>query len=137
MNPFDFVNSISFTKKDMMTNTENDDLAEKGYVPFIVNKSLSYFADTLLYANEINALPSVDNKLQYHFLLNSVRPSKRFAKWAKKHDSEDMENVKAFYHLNNEKAQQALTLLSREQLDVIKQKLQKGGETNGNSRKHG
>lgn len=137
MNPFDFVNSISFTKKDMMTNTENDDLAEKGYVPFIVNKSLSYFADTLLYANEINTLPSVDNKLQYHFLLNSVRPSKRFAKWAKKHDSEDMENVKAFYHLNNEKAQQALTLLSREQLDVIKQKLQKGGETNGNSRKHG
>lgn len=137
MNPFDFVNSISLTKKDMMTNTENDDLAEKGYVPFIVNKSLSYFADTLLYANEINTLPSVDNKLQYHFLLNSVRPSKRFAKWAKKHDSEDMENVKAFYHLNNEKAQQALTLLSREQLDVIKQKLQKGGETNGNSRKHG
>lgn len=137
MNPFDFVNSISFTKKDMMTNTENDDLAEKGYVPFIVNKSLSYFADTLLYANEINALTGVDNKLQYHFLLNSVRPSKRFAKWAKKHDSEDMENVKAFYHLNNEKAQQALTLLSREQLDVIKQKLQKGGEINGNSRKHG
>jgi hypothetical protein len=136
MNPFDFVNSISFAKKDLMTNTENDDLSEKGYVPFIVNKSLSYFADTLLYANEINALPLIDNKLQYHFLLNSVRPSKRFAKWAKKHDSEDMENVKAFYHFNNEKAQQALTLLSREQLDMIKEKLQKGGE-NGNSRKHG
>jgi len=53
MNPFDFVNSISFAKKDLMTNTENDDLSEKGYVPFIVNKSLSYFADTLLHANEI------------------------------------------------------------------------------------
>lgn len=137
MNPFDFVNSINFTKKDVMVNTENDELAEKAYVPFIVNKSLSYFADTLLYANEINALNHTDNKLQYHFLLNSVRPSKRFAKWAKKHDSDDLDNVKEFYHFNNEKAQQALTLLSREQLDVIKQKLQKGGETNGNSRKHG
>lgn len=134
MNPFDFVNSINFTKKDLMKGTDNDELSEKGYAPFLVNKSLSYFPDTIMYSNEINMLSHIDNKLQYHFLLNSVRPSKRFAKWVKKQDSNDLENVKAYFNLNNEKAEQALSLLSREQLELIEQKLEKGGETNGRTR---
>lgn len=134
MNPFEFVNSINFTKKDLMTNSDNDELSEKAYVPFLVNKSLSYFVDTIMYSNEINTLSHLDNKLQYHFLLNSIRPSKRFAKWAKKQDSNDLDNVKAYFNLNNEKAQQALSLLSREQLKLIEQKLEKGGETNGRTR---
>lgn len=134
MNPFDFVNSINFTKKDIMTGTENDELAEKAYVPYIVNKSLSYFTDTLLYSNEINMLSGIDNKLQYHFLLNSIRPAKRFAKWVKKQDSNDLESVKQYYCLNNEKAEQALALLSQQQLDVIKQKLEKGGDSYGRIR---
>lgn len=134
MSPFDFVNSINFTKKDIMCGTENDELAEKAYVPFIVNKSLSYFADTILYSNEINMLSHIGNKLQYHFLLNSVRPSKRFAKWVKKQEESDLENVKTYYNLSNEKAEQALPLLSRQQLDYIKQKLEKGGDTYGSTR---
>ena len=82
MKPFDFINSINFTKKNLMRNTDNDELAEKGYVPFITNKTLSYFTDTLLYSNEMNSLHHLDNKLQYEFFLNSIRKKKRFAKWA-------------------------------------------------------
>ena len=73
MKPFDFVNSINFTKKNMMRDTANDDLAEKSYVPFLTNRSLSYFTDTLLYANEMNKLHQLDNKLQYEFFLNTIR----------------------------------------------------------------
>lgn len=128
MNPFDFVNSINFTKKDLMSGTENDELAEKGYAPFIVNKSLSYFPDTLLYANEVNMLAHIDNKLQYHYLLNSIRPAKRFSKWAKKEDSDDLEVVKEYYGYSNDKAYQALSILSKDQLKLIKEKLQQGGQ---------
>ena len=127
MNPFDFVNSINQTKVDMMTGTENDDLAEKSYVPFIVNKALSYFPDTLLYANEVNKLAHIDNKLQYHYLLNSIRAQKRFSKWAKKEDSDDLEVVKQYYGYSNEKAYQALSILSKDQLNYIKKQLEQGG----------
>lgn len=127
MNPFDFVNAINQSKKDLMTGSENDELAEKGYAPFIVNKSLSYFPDTLLYANEVNMIHHVDNKLQFHYLLNSIRPAKRFSKWVKKEDSDDLEVVKEYYGYSNEKAYQALSILSKDQLNHIKEKLEQGG----------
>ena len=127
MNPFEFVQSISLTKKDLMTGTENDELAEKGYAPFIVNKSLSYFPDTLLYANEVNRLAHIDNKLAYHYLLNSIRPQKRYSKWVKKEDSDDLEVVKEYYGYSNEKAYQALSILSKDQLNHIKKQLEQGG----------
>lgn len=127
MNPFDYVNSITYSKKDLMTDTENDSLSEKQYVPFIVNKSLSYFADTVLYANEMNQYHHVDNKLQFHYLLNSIRPQKRFAKWVKKQDSDDIEMIREYYNYSIDKAYQALSLLSTDQLKSIKQKLEKGG----------
>lgn len=127
MNPFDYVNSITTTKKNMMVGTENDELAEKGYTPFIVNKALSYFPDTILYANEVNRLSHVDNSLQYHYLLNSIRPQKRFAKWAKKEDSDGLEAVKQYYGYSNEKAYQALSILSKDQLNHIKEQLEQGG----------
>ena len=79
MKPFDFINSINFTKKNMMRGTENDDLAEKSYVPYITNRTLSYFTDTLLYANEMNRFAStLDSKLQYEFLLNNERFTTRY-----------------------------------------------------------
>ena len=127
MNPFDFVQSISLTKNDLMTGTENDELAEKGYAPYLVNKALSYFPDTLLYANEVNRLAHVDNKLQYHYLLNSIRAQKRYSKWAKKEDSDDLEVVKEYYGYSNEKAYQALSILSKDQLNHIKEQLEQGG----------
>lgn len=127
--PFDYVNSITFNKKDMMTGTENDELAEKSYVPFVVNRALSYFPDTILYANEINCNHHVDNKLQYHYLINSIRPKKRFSKWAKKQEDNDLDAVIQYYGYNREKAEQALSLLSPEQLEQIRQRLNKGGST--------
>jgi hypothetical protein len=131
MTPFDFVNSINHTKKDLMQDPDD----EKQYVPFVVNRQLSYFADTLMQANQINLLAHTDFTLQYHFLLNSVRPSKRFSKWAKKHEDADLDAVKEYYGFNDRLSAQTLSLLTREQIDVIKEKLQRGGDnSHGNSR---
>jgi hypothetical protein len=121
MTPFDFVNSVSHNKQDLF----KEDISESDYIPFVVNKSLSYFADTILYANEMNKV-GVDNKLQYHYLLNTIRPAKRFAKWVKRENIEDVAAVKQFYGYSTEKATQALTILSSDNLHYIKQKLQRG-----------
>ena len=83
-NPFDYVTSITYGKNDMMTGSENDELAEAGYNAYLTNKSLSYFPDTLFYANEMNVMNHTDKRLQYSYLLNSIRPKKRFSKWVKK-----------------------------------------------------
>ena len=126
-NAFDYVSAINFTKQDLMTGTENDELAEAGYVPFLTNRSLSNFADTILYANEMNKNPHIDNKLAFHYYINSIRPKKRFSKWAKRQDSEDFEAVKQYFKYNNTKTEQALQLLSPDQIKTIKKKLNTGG----------
>lgn len=126
-NPFDYVNAINFTKVDLMTDTDNDELAEAGYNPFLTNRALSYFPDTILYANEINKHHEIDNKLQFQYLLNSVRPKKRFSKWAKKQDSDDIEAIKQYYGFSNAVAEQTLSLLSPEQVTEIKRRLNTGG----------
>ena len=133
MNPFDFVNSINSSKKEDLF--KDPEVSETEYVPFLVNKSLSYFPETVLYANDLNKYPFVDNKLQYHYLLNTVRPGKRFAKWVKRGNMEDIEAVKQFYSYNTEKAQQALAVLTVDHLHYIKQKLQRGtnNDQTGNS----
>lgn len=125
LSPFDFLNTINDTKKDIMV----DDIAEKQYVPFVVNRSLSYFPDTALFANEMNRYAHIDKKLQYHFFINSIRKRKRFAKWAKPIVESDLEVVKEYYGYSNEKARQALTLLSKDQIIEIKKKVNKGGRT--------
>jgi hypothetical protein len=116
-----------------MTGTENDELAESSYTPFVVNKALSYFPDTVLYANEMNRYNSIDNKLQFSYLLNTIRPAKRFAKWVKREDIENVELVKQFYGYNTEKAMQVISILTSDNLHYIKQKLERGGN-NDNSR---
>lgn len=133
MSPFDYVNAISSNKKNLMVGSENDELAESSYVPFIINKSLSYFPDTILHANEMNQFNSLDNKLQFSYLLNSVRPAKRFAKWVKREDLENVELIKQFYGYSTEKATQVLSILTSDNLHYIKQKLERGGN-NDNSR---
>lgn len=128
MSPFDFVNAINSSKKpDLMSGTENDDLAEKAYVPFVVNRALSYFPDTLMYANYMNIHHILDNKLQFHYLLNIVRPARRMSKWAKKQDS-DLQLIMQYYNYGINKAKEALPLLSPQQLSIIKTKLQSGIE---------
>jgi hypothetical protein len=125
--PFLYLNSINYTKGDLMTGTENDELAEQDYKPFLINRGLSMFPDTIMYANDMNIKSYLDSKLQYHYLLNSVRPKKRFGKWVKKVASDDVEAVQQYFQYNDEQALIATSLLSSEQLQQIKEKLSKGG----------
>lgn len=134
MTPFDFVTSINSTKKNLMKGTENDQLAEKTYSPFLTNKSLSYFPDTVELANMMNCNHALDNKLQYSFLINIVRPSKRYSKWVKKDKDSDLELVMSYYGYNRQKAKTAIKLLSPNQMKTIKNKLDKGGVRNERSR---
>lgn len=126
-NPFDYLNSINMTKVNMMRETENDELAEKNYNPYMVNRGLSYFFDTILFANEMNQYYLLDHKMQYEFLLGAVRKKKRFSKWHKSVESEDLEAVKEYYGYSNRKAEQALSVLTDSQLKKIKAKNYKGG----------
>lgn len=125
MTPFTFVNAInSRDKADPMA--DGDPQTEAQYVPYVVNRSLSYFPDTVMHANEVNRRGFLDKKLQFHYLLNSIRPGKRFAKWIKPEDSDEFELVKQYYQYNDEKARQALTLLSETQLSIIRRTLTHG-----------
>jgi hypothetical protein len=128
-NPFDFVKSIQETKKCLMRGTANDKLAEKSYSPFLTNRSLSYHADTVFYANEMNRRHQIDNLLQFDYLLNTVRPMKRkHQKWAKKVNDGDVLIIKEYYGYNDVKARQALAILTDEQLSLIKIRMHKGGK---------
>ena len=126
MKPFDFINSINFTKKNLMRGSDNDELSEKSYAPYLTNKSLSYFTDTLLYANEMNKYHFLDNKLQYEFFLNSIRKKKRFAKWAKADNNDEVMMVQEYYKFSPQKAKAALKVLSPTQLNIIKHKMENG-----------
>ena len=121
----DYLNAINHSKEKLM-DTEDEEW-EKKYPPFIVNKCLSGFQDSLMLVNEINQYPNTDKKLQFDFLINSLRPRKRFTPWMKANKLDDLEYVKEFYGYNNEKAKVALTILNDEQIATIKQKLNKGG----------
>ena len=125
MNPFEYLNSINYTKQDIM----HDDIAEKSYNAFVVNRTLSYFQDTIFFANEMNRHHHLDKKLQFHFLINIVRKRKRFSKWDKPELVSDIDVVKEYYGYSNEKARQALTLLSPSQIEEIRKKVSKGGRT--------
>jgi hypothetical protein len=128
MKPFDFINDINTGKKNLMRGTENDAMAEKGYSGFLTNRSLSYFNDTVALANEMNQRHQIDNIMQYEFFLNTVRPKKRFAKWAKKDSHGNLVMVKEYFGYSDSKALQALSILSEQDLDIIKQKMEKGGK---------
>mgnify|MGYP001231890947 CR=1 FL=1 len=123
-NPFDYVNSINVTKKDIMP----DDITEKAYPAFMVNRALSYFNDTVLYANEMNVNHHIDNKLQYHFLINIIRKKKRFSKWLKPQEVDNLELIKEYYGYSNEKAKSVLRLFNNEQIELLKQRIYKGGK---------
>ena len=127
----DYLNAINHTKERLM-DTEDEEW-EKKYPPFIVNKCLAPFQDTILLVNEMNQYPSIDKKLQFDFFINSLRPRKRFTPWVKAKKLDDIEYVKEFYGYNNEKAKVALTILNDDQIATIKQKLNKGGKQNGRS----
>ncbi len=109
-----------------------DEQWEKKYPAFIVNKCLAPFQDTLMLINEINQLHHIDKKMQFDFLLNSLRPRKRFTPWLKAKKLKNLEYVKEYYGYNNEKAKVALDILNDEQISAIKRKLNKGGKDGRN-----
>ena len=125
MSPFDFLNAINDNKKDLF----EDPQAEKDYSAFMVNRGLSYFPDTVLYANEMNRYPSIPKSWQFYFFLNTIQKKKRFSKWAKKDaETKSLQLIKEYYGYSFEKAKEALSVLSVEQLSIIEEKLQKGGK---------
>ena len=133
MKPFDFVNSINVSKDNLI---EKDPNCEKDYVPFLTNRALSYFPDTVLYANVMNGYPFLSNKLQYEYLLNSIRPKRRFSKWAKRDESENIKALSRYYGYSMKKAEEVLPIFSQEQIDTIKEKITLG-VTNESDRSDG
>lgn len=103
------------------------DLNEREYAPFLVNRSLSYHQDCLLYANEMNQRFDVSHKLQYHYLLNTIRKRKRFAKWSKPELADDLKIVMDYYTVSREKAEEYLTILSKKEIGILKTRMNKGG----------
>jgi hypothetical protein len=122
--PFDYVNEILYGKKNLIV----DEFTEKEYLPFIVNRALSYHYDCILYANEMNQRPFLDKKCQNSFLINTVRSRKRpFAKWVKSEKSEDLECIKKVFNYSDAKAKDILRLLSEEQIQKSKEETLTGG----------
>ena len=124
----EYLNAINFTKQKLM---DTDDLMwEKKYPAYIVNRCMSMFWDTLPAANEMNGYHFLDKKVQFDFFINSIRKQKRFGgKWLSQTKLKDMEYVKEYYGYSNEKAKDALNILSKEQIEHIKEALNKGGRT--------
>lgn len=126
--PFVYVESVSYTKNNLMRGTADDEAGKKGYVPYLTNRSLSYHQDSILFANEMNLRSAAENKWQYEYLLNSLRKRKRFAKWAKEEPDATVEMIMEYYGYGRAKAVQALRILTDEQLAMIEVALDKGGK---------
>jgi len=124
MNLSEVLNSINHKKESIM---DEDHLAEKEYVPFVVNKCLSYFSDTIFHVNEMNLRPDMDKKMQYDFLLQSVRKRKRFSKWMKKDKSDDLQLVIDHYNVNKKKAEEYIEILGEDGIETLREASKKGG----------
>lgn len=123
--PFDFLNAINETKKNMF----DDPQASKDYSAFVINRGLSYFPDTVFLANEMNRCSTIPKDWQFNFLLNTVTKRKRFSKWAKKDSSsKNVELVKRHYGYSDKRAEEVVSLLSKEQLKTIEEKYYCGGK---------
>lgn len=122
----DYLNSINFSKDYLM---DEDPGWEKNYPTYVINKCMSHHLDTIMFANEMNIHSHIDKRLQYDFLINIVRPRKRFSPWGKKQKVKDLDLVKKYYGYSSDKATQALEILTPTQLNYIKDKLNKGGKT--------
>jgi hypothetical protein len=120
----DFLNSINTSKENLM---DTDSKVERLYPSFVVNKCLSYFPDTLLAVNQINAICHADKKMQYDYLMNSIRPKKRFAPWGKKIEDQDVELVMQAFKVSERKALEMVDLLTQEKLEIIRQSQYTGG----------
>ena len=120
-----WLNSINQTKKNLI---DEDPSLEKDYSPYIINRIYSGHLDSVMFANEMNKYSFLEKKIQYDFYLNSLRSKKRFSPWLRKDKIKDLDYVKRYYGYSNEKAQQALKILTKEQLNFIRLKFETGGK---------
>ena len=120
----DWLNSINQTKINIM---DEDPSSKKDYTPYVINRCLSGHIDCLMYVNEMNMHNSLDKKLQYDFFINTLRIKKRYSPWIRKDKIKDLDVVKSYYGYSNEKAEQALKILNKDQINFIKQRLETGG----------
>ena len=126
MSFFDYLNAINTTKKDLM---KEDPLSVKDYVPFMINRGLSYFPDTIMYANEMNKYSNIPKDWQFAFYMQSIKPKKRFSKWHKKdQNSDDLNLVMKVYGYSAQKAAEALEILTEEQLKALHASYSTGGK---------
>jgi hypothetical protein len=125
INPFDYVKAIN-ANHDIM----EDEVSEKQYNPYIVNKAMSFGMDTVIQANEMNSRPHLDKRLQFSFFINSIRPRKRFNPWLKAEKIQDLDAIKQYYQYSTDKALHVLNILTPRQIDVIKERLYTGGVKN-------
>jgi hypothetical protein len=121
----DYLNAINLTKKRLMDSDDED--WEKKYAPFIINKCLAPFNDTIMLVNELNQRHHLDSKLQFDFFLNSIRTNKRYSPWVRSEKLKDIEYVKEYYGYGDAKAKSALNILNDEQIKTIRDSLNKGG----------
>ena len=121
----EYLNAINYTKKNLL-DTE-DESVEKEYTPFVVNRCLSYFIDTVLYANEMNRLPHMNKRMQFDYLLTSIRKNKRYSKWLKRESEENLDLVKQFYGYSDTKAREILDILTDDDIIWMKQMIDIGG----------
>jgi len=122
-NPFDFVKSVSYTKKDLMV----DEVEEKAYQPFLINKALSYHQDSVFFANEMNIRHGTENRLQYMFFLNTLRKRQRFSKWSRPYISKKLDVVKQHYQVSTKIAKEYVELLTDKQMKELKKTMNLGG----------
>ena len=123
----DYLNAINFSKKNLLDSDDAD--WERKYPPFIINKCLSMHYDTLMQSNEMNGFHFLPKKLQFNFFINSIRKKKRFGgKWLKSNQLKNLDYIKEYYGYSNEKAKTALNISSKEQIETIKKRLDKGGK---------
>lgn len=125
MSPFDFLNAINTTKQDLL---RQDPLNEKDYSPYMINRGLSYFSDTIMMANEMNKHSGIPKKWQNDFLLTTISKKKRFSKWHKKEaNGESLQLIMDYYKYSTERAKEVLSIFTEEQIEIIKQKMSRGG----------
>lgn len=125
--PFDFMNAVSEFKKDIIRGSENPEMTEKEYNPYIINRGFSYFEDTILHANEMNQRPEMFNLGQFDYYNGMLRKRKRFSKWHKAEQNDDLDAIQEVYQCNRTVAKQYLKVLSKDQLEEVRQKLFVGG----------
>ena len=121
----EYLNAINYTKESLM-DTE-DEQVEKKYAPYVINRCLSYFIDTVIHANEINQVSSCDKKMQFDYYRGAIRKRKRFSKWLKNEMSDDFSVVKEYYNYSNSKAKEIMGLLKPEDINNMRTYLSGGG----------